>query len=188
MNIHISAPTTKADEYFIRRAVRSDIPELSALVANALSTFRGDVPDNALRLYIEHARNFAERWERGHVLVAQQYGRILGTATFYMEAGMGLPADWASFGTLAVHPQMQGRGVGSVLVGRCIAAASRIAPAVGIHTGSFMRPARRMYEAIGFARAPAYDLTASAILDLDPAEGDVDLLAYRLDLDTALSG
>jgi predicted N-acetyltransferase YhbS len=178
-----------SDAYFIRPAVRREIPEISDLVGEAIGAYRGEAPDAALEHYIEQARDTGARWDRGEVLVATQYGRILGTVTFYDDASRaGFPASWASFGTLAVHPQLQRRGIASLLVRRCVAAAIPLAPAIGIHTGSFMLGARRLYEGMGFVRSPRQDMRASDFVDIERGAGDVDIMAYRLDLDTALSG
>lgn len=177
------------DAFFIRPAVRREIPELSELVTQAIEAYRGEAPEAALRLYVERSRDFARRWDRGEVLVAKQYGRILGTVTFFTDASHeGFPASWASFGTLAVHPQLRRRGIASLLVRRCIAAAIPIAPSIGIHTGSFMLGARRLYEGMGFVRSPRQDMRVSDFVDLGPDGADIDVMAYRFDLDTALSG
>lgn len=177
------------DAYFIRPAVRREIPEISEVVAEAIGAYRGEAPDAPLQLYLERSRDIASRWDRGEVLVAGHCGRIVGTVTFHDDASdAGFPAGWASFGTLAVLPRMRRRGIASLLVRRCIAAAIPLAPAIGIHTGSFMLGARRLYEGMGFVRSPHQDMRASDYVDIEPGAGDVDVMAYRLDLDTALSG
>jgi len=177
-----------SDAYLIRSAVRRELPEIADLVGEGIGTYRGEAPDEVLRQYIEKSRDFSKRWDRGEVLVATQYGRIVGTVTFFPNAsGAGFPADWASFGTLAVHPQMRRRSIASLLVRRCIAAAVPVAPTIGIHTASFMRGARALYEGMGFERLPQHDMHASDVADIRPGPEDVHIMAYRLDLDTALS-
>lgn len=178
-----------SDAYFIRPALRREIPEIADMVGDALGAFRGEAPSLPLRLYIEKSRDYSKRWERGEVLVATQYGRIVGTVTFFPDASdAGFASNWASFGTLAVHPQMQRRGIAGLLVRRCIAAALPLAPTIGIHTGSFMRGARALYEGLGFVRMPEKDMRASEVTNIPPGEGDVHMMAYRFELDTALSG
>jgi GNAT superfamily N-acetyltransferase len=185
--IHHAALDTTA---VVRPAEYWELPELSALVTDALETYRGNVPDALLDLYIERSRNFTTRWEQGEVLVAADGERLLGTVTFYRDAShSGFPSTWAGFGTLAVHPSLRQRGTGTLLVRHCIARAEAVAPTVAIHTGTFMRRARRIYESHGFVRLPAYDLHASSVIVLQPGTDDVQMLAYRLDLDgDALSG
>jgi GNAT superfamily N-acetyltransferase len=175
-------------DYLVRRAVRKEAPEISSLIEASLAGFKGDLPDAILRSYVAYSRNIAARWDDGEVLVALQYGRILGTVTLHRDASnLGLPLGWASFGTLAVHPRMQGRGVGSLLTRTCVAAVRDAAPTIGIHSGGFMRPARRLYESMGFMRCPTLDLLASDFLGISPGAGNVEILAYRLDLSDTLS-
>lgn len=174
------------EDFLVRRAVRREVPEISALIEAALASFRGEVPDTILRSYIAYSRNIASRWDDGEVLVAMQYGRILGTVTLYRDgSNLGLPLGWASFGTLVVHPDARGHGIGAMLVRTCIAAVRGRASAIGIHTGSYMHSARRMYERMGFVRTPARDVMASDFLGISPADGDVHVLGYRLDLRAA---
>jgi GNAT superfamily N-acetyltransferase len=174
----------------VRPAEYWELPELSALVTEALETYRGNVPDGLLDLYIERSRNFTARWEQGEVLVAADGERLLGTVTFYRDAShSGFPSSWASFGTLAVHPRLRQRGTGTLLVQHCIAKAETVAPTLAIHTGTFMRRARRIYESQGFVRLPAHDMHASDVMAVEPGSDDVHMLAYRLDLDgDAFSG
>lgn len=174
--------TSPDDTVFVRRALRSEIPAISDLVVAGLSRFRDQMPDAALDLYIERSRDISARWDAGTVLAAYWHGRLAGTVTWYPQAGLGLPATWANFGTLVVDPGMSRRGIGSILVHRCIAMTTGPTSTIGIHTGSFMQSARRMYEAMGFARLPEHDHRASSLFGFDPAVGDIDVLAYRLDL------
>lgn len=177
-----------SDAYVIRPAVRRELPEIADLVGEAIGAYRGEAPSEPLRLYIEKSRDFSRRWDRGEVLVASQYGRIVGTVTFFPDASdAGFPTSWASFGTLAVHPQLQRRGIASLLVRRCIAAAIPLAPTIGIHTADFMRGVQVLYQSMGFVRLPQHDIRASDVVDIRPGTGDVYIMAYRLDLDTALS-
>src|SRR5688572_14752007 len=126
------------DAIFVSRALRAEIPAIADLVTTGLQRFRGAVPDAALDGYIEQSRDIPARWTHGTVLIARQHDRIVGTVIYYPQAGLGLPTDWASFGTLVVDPDMQRRGIGSILVRRCIAMATGTTSAIGIHTGSFM--------------------------------------------------
>lgn len=177
------------DAFLVRHATRRELPEIAELIAAAIGTYRGLVSDRMLELYIARSTEMDERFVQGGLLVAVQYGRIAGTVTFHEDAShAGFPHDWAGFGTLAVRPQMQRRGVASLLVRRCIAAAIPLASVVGIHTGEFMAGARRLYEGMGFVRLPEHDLKASDFHGFEVGEADVTALAYRFDLDDALSG
>ena len=170
----------------IRRAIRSELAELEALIVSSLVQFRGLVSEPILSLYIEQSRDIGSRWDEAIVLVAERDNRIAGTVTFYDDASresVGLPSGWAGFRTLAVHPRFRGQGFGRMLMSDCIHRARAIgAEAVGIHTASVMTEACQLYESAGFRRQPEYDLFASELMGLDPALGEQEIIAYRLDL------
>jgi len=181
----MSTRAASSDTLVIRPATRGEIPEIAALIEAALEAYKGEAPDLVLKLYVELSRDVATRWGDGDVLVAVRDGRIAGTVTFYADAGLehfGLPHGWAGFRTLAVHPAAQGQGVGSQLVQSCLAMARPVATTVGIHTGAFMRSALSIYRRLGFVRAPAFDFPISRVFGHDPRDGEVQVLAYRLDL------
>lgn len=184
-NIPLGLPwATSGDGPVVRPAIRKEIPEIADVIEAAMVAYKGEAPDLVLRHYIELSRDVAARWNDGEVLVSTSNGRIAGTVTFYRDASrenLGLPSEWAGFRTLAVHPAAQGQGIGSQLVQQCLATARSLVPTVGIHTGAFMRSALSIYDREGFVRAPGYDFPISTVFGHDPALGDVDVLAYRLD-------
>jgi len=170
---------------FIRRARHEEIPEIVGLTAAALEGFRGSVPDKVLSLYIGYSCDVVGRWDNGDVLVAESDGRIGGTVTYSDRntTDRALPAAWATFRSLMVHPDARGSGLGRLLTDHCIEAARRSgAPSLGIHSADFMMAARRIYDRAGFYRCPEHDFPASGFFGFDPAEGEVLVTAYRLDL------
>jgi GNAT superfamily N-acetyltransferase len=173
------------DDAFIRPARRAEKGELEALMVAAYAQYQDEVPSPLFRAYVDDLRDLSGDWDTAEVMVAELDGRIVGGVLFFPDAsaeGLGLPAQWAGFRKLAVHPAGRGRSVGRRLVESCVAKAERQgAPALAIHTAAFMRAACRIYERIGFQRAPEFDLKASGILGVSAA-GDVDVIAYRMDL------
>jgi predicted N-acetyltransferase YhbS len=107
----------------VRHARREEIPEVVGLTAAALEGFRGSVPDKVLGLYIDYSCDVAGRWDSGDILVAESGGKIAGTVTYSDRnaTDRALPARWATFRTLAVHPDAQGSGLGRLLTDHCIA-------------------------------------------------------------------
>ncbi|MFL6137025.1 MAG: GNAT family N-acetyltransferase [Frankiaceae bacterium] len=108
-------------------------------------------------------------------------GRVVGTATLCL--GTASPhaelagEDDAELRMLAVAPEAQGTGVGRALVEECLDLARRAGcRRFVLSSRDLMRPAHRLYERLGFIRAPA--------LDWEPSPG-IRLLAYVLDLDGA---
>jgi predicted N-acetyltransferase YhbS len=168
----------------IRAARRDDIPELSALIAAALSEFLKAAPVHLVERHIETSRDIESQWSRGQVLVMDSDGELLGGVVYYAaQLGMGFPAEWAGMRTLVVSPSARGRGFGRALVRHCVDCAKVDGAAVfGLHTSAYMENAIYIYQATGFVRCPEYDLSASKLIGADASLGDIPLMAYRLDL------
>ena len=102
-------------------------------------------------------------------LVAEEDGRIVGAVLLYPGAAMaaGAPArQWPEVRLLAVAPDARGRGIAAELMQACAARARRSgASALALHTTDVMTAAIRLYERLGFERAPD--------LDFEPAPGIV---------------
>ena len=117
----------------------------------------------------------AEVWVAVDEDAPERRGRILGTVTFcpagspYREIGRDGEGE---FRMLAVARQARGRGVGVALVQQCLDRSRELGySGVRMSTMDRMTAAHRVYERLGFARAPEDDW--------QPVPG-VDLLAYAL--------
>lgn len=89
-------------------------------------------------------------------------GALRGSVLLF-PAGQGLSVaagrmPWPELRLLAVAPNARNQGVGAALIGEC-ARRTRAAgfPALGLHTSDSMRAALRLYQRLGFERAPEYD-------------------------------
>ena len=112
-------------------------------------------------------------------IVAEQHGVLLGSVLLYPPAvdaygGLAGAVPWPEVRLLAVSPAARGLGVGQRLMDEC-ARRARLAGAadLGIHTSRSMRSAMRLYERMGFVRAPQHDFRPPGA---EPVE------AYRLPL------
>ena len=114
-------------------------------------------------------------------IVAEEDGRVVGSVLLY-PAGTVITRPGGGSTTLpspevrllAVSPEARGKGVGAALMHECIQRARDSgAAALTLHTTQMMHAAMRLYERLGFARAPE--------LDFQPAP-DVVVKGYRLDL------
>jgi ribosomal protein S18 acetylase RimI-like enzyme len=110
--------------------------------------------------------------------VRAQERRLLGSVTLTIGGGPYFEWDPAAdgdcgFRMLAVDPAVQGRGVGPRLVAECLERA-RAAGCRRMVIGSteWMTTAHRIYERLGFRRAP----------ELDQQWGDIRGLCFKLDL------
>lgn len=112
--------------------------------------------------YVARLADTATRAAEAEVLVAHDgSGQLLGTVT-YCPAGSPWREiagdDEGEFRMLAVSPDARGRGVGEALVRACLDR-SRAEGRAGVAISSMatMRAARRLYERLGFVRAPEQD-------------------------------
>ena len=158
---------------------------------------RDAILDVTLAAYQEYAARMPGFWEgyrqnivaavsdvgQAEQLVAEHGGEIVGTVLLYPPRRMrisqreSLDMPWPEVRLLAVAPGARGRGVGAALMRECV---RRVRLANGttlsLHTTDLMQTAMRMYERMGFVRAPE--------LDFHPAPG-VTVKGYRLDLEKA---
>jgi len=118
-------------------------------------------------------------------IVAERDGVLVGAVLLYPAGGVivtsgGTPLRWPEVRLLAVSPDARGAGVGQALMDECVRRARRAgANALTLHTTDMMDVAMRLYERMGFARAPE--------LDFRPAP-QVTVKGYRLELDVKRAG
>lgn len=118
-------------------------------------------PPAVARSYVREVTDVAGRLATSDVLLAEDAGVLIGSVTFVRDAaddGHPWPAGGAVLRLLAVAPEARGSGLGSTLTLACLdRARARRAGFVGLHTAPFMTAARRLYERLGFVRAPEHD-------------------------------
>jgi GNAT superfamily N-acetyltransferase len=113
-------------------------------------------------------------------IVAEKEGVILGSVLLYPPGTAFSTPDEGPLACpevrlLAVAPEARGQGIGTGLMKECIRRARRLGVVcLNLHTTDMMQVAMRMYERMGFVRAPALDFHP------DPS---ITVKAYRLDLD-----
>lgn len=127
--------------------------------------------------YLDELADVESRAAGAVVLVAVVEGRLVGGVTYI--PGPDGPfaefddADGAGLRMLAVAPGDRGRGTGTLLVRACIdRARAEGRRRLWLHTAADMTVAHRIYDRLGFRRAPEHDR-------LFP---DLCLMAYVLDL------
>jgi GNAT superfamily N-acetyltransferase len=157
---------------------------------------RTAIREVTLAAYQEYAAKMPAHWERyregilstlsavapAEQVVAEQDGRLVGTVLLYPPGTIfasasrpSVPLVWPEMRLLAVAPAARGGGVGTALVDECIRRARRNGSAVlTLHTSDAMQTAMKLYERIGFVRAPE--------LDFHPAP-DLTVKGYRFDLE-----
>jgi ribosomal protein S18 acetylase RimI-like enzyme len=157
----------------IREAALEEVERAEALVREAYAEFRPQFSEEIWQKWMANVAQTVHSPE-GVLLMAEVEGELAGVVKFYPDAGRaGLgkwPAGAASMRVLAVAPHRRGHGVGTRLVQECLHRARALQiGVVYLYTGEFMHAARRIYESLGFVRAPEFDKTPGPI-------------AYRLEL------
>jgi predicted N-acetyltransferase YhbS len=115
-------------------------------------------------------------------IVAEQNNAIVGAVLLFPTGTVfdrpPVTLSWPEARLLAVAPAARGQGIGAALMRECMRRARKSgAAALTLHTSDVMHVAARMYERMGFVRAPE--------LDFHPAK-DLTVKGYRLNLhDTA---
>jgi len=154
----------------IRRALPEELEEVGRLTAEVY------VSDGYLAEgdgYVIELVDTSRRARDAEIWVAVEGGQVLGSVTFapvgsaYREIGRD---DEGEFRMLAVSPAARGRGIGRALVERCVQRSRELGYA-GVRMSSMdvMTSAHRIYERLGFTRAPEDDWSP---------EPGVTLLAY----------
>lgn len=162
--------------FTIRLAVPNDYEAIGEITARAYLD-GGHLPEGST--YVQTLLDAPRRAEGAELWVAVDGsdGRVLGTVTFappgtaYHEIA---ETDEADVRMLAVDPAAQGQRIGEALMRRCLHRARELGlSGLALSTQPSMRAAHRVYERLGFERAPDRDW--------QPMPG-INLLAYRLDL------
>ncbi len=132
-------------------------------------TAQGYLADGALPPedpYYDLLRNAAGRAAEAELWVAVEDGVLLGTVTScppgspYRELATAAEGE---FRALAVAPEARGRGIGRLLVERCLErAAAAGSTGVVISTAEWMHAAHRLYVRLGFVADPARDWSPRA--------------------------
>jgi ribosomal protein S18 acetylase RimI-like enzyme len=157
------------------REVRPEEYAAAGLVT--LEAYRADA-FNVEGEYDDSLRDVARRATESDILVAvDEDGAIQGTVMFVRHGSPWTDlatAEEAEFRMLGVSPSARGRGVGEALVRACIERTRRAGlRRLVLATQPRMRPAQRLYERLGFVRAPDRDFS--------PLPG-LDLMAYTLEI------
>ena len=160
----------------LRRAAPSDFPDVRRITREAYlraGHFTADHPYMSVLEDVEHRAEHAQVW------VAEAAGQVVAavTLTFAGQPYSEIAAEGElEFRMLAVDPACQGGGVGRAVVRKVVDHALQL-PGIGaisITSATFMEPAHRLYESLGFRRAPERDWYV-------PGE-DVLLWVFRLEL------
>jgi GNAT superfamily N-acetyltransferase len=162
----------------------------AALLLRANEEHLAAFPEGVARGYRDELVAVRSRWAAAEAYVAVRDGVLLGTVTLVRDAARDAhpwPAGGAVLRFLAVEPGERGRGLGVRLTELCIALArAQGAGFLALHTAPGMLAARRIYERLGFVRAPEHDFDPTAHYGGQASRAEPPWgLAYLLALDGA---
>jgi predicted N-acetyltransferase YhbS len=165
-------------------------------IRDARSSDRDAIEAVTLSAFQEYAASKSNRWEdyRQGILaalaavqpatqiVAEQDSEIIGSVLLYpkgtviaIPGSAPITLSWPEVPLLAVAPTARGQGIGAALMEECMRRARRSgAKALALHTPDIKNAAMRLYERMGFQRAPE--------LDFEPVPG-VTVKGYLLTLE-----
>jgi len=171
----------------VRKGEERDLEGVVGVMRAANAEFGSILPRAFYTAYLANVLDVRSRLSESQLFVAERpEGGIVGAITLYPDAssqGWGWPTGWAGIRALAVEPSARGLGLGHRLADRCIEHARTLdTPTVCLHTAPFMDAAIRMYQSLGFRRAPEFDGDAGEMVTSPRIEPQIPALAYRLDL------
>lgn len=146
--------------YAIRDAREEDLDAAGALIARVYLDEGFSAPSSAamLRATREHAR-------AAHLIVAVGPGGVAGAVYMVLDGPLRqiATADEGEVRMLCVDPARRGQGIAEALMTASIATARAAGrPHVALSTQPTMRAAHRLYERLGFRRAPERDWRGAA--------------------------
>ncbi len=163
-------------DLIIRNARTEEIDRVSILLKEAYQQYQNFIPPEIFQSYLEDIMDVRSRLSDSELIIAELDGRIAGTVTLYLRPfeTQIWPKGWAGVRLLGVHPAYRNRGIGRALMEECIRRCKKKGiSTIGLHTSEAMDTAKKLYERMGFVRAPEFDF--------HPRPGVV-VMAYRLDL------
>ncbi|MGH3941395.1 MAG: GNAT family N-acetyltransferase [Pseudonocardiaceae bacterium] len=168
----------------VRPASLEERAEVRNLLRAAYQEYTADIPAHVHRIYLTDLLDL-DRGGGPTTLVALVAGRIVGTARLYTVGSAGtatLPDGSARVRAVGVLPDLRGAGIAGELMAECARLAGQGgASRLVLHTMEFMPAAIRLYERLGYRRAPKWDLDLAARYRL-PAGNRFVAIAYQIDL------
>lgn len=138
---------------------------ISELTLAAYEQYSATMPAAFWPGYRQHLIATLDEESPAERIVAELDGKIVGIvhlypATVHAYARAAASTLWPEIRLLAVAPAARGLGVGTALMDECLRRARAAgAAAIGLHTMEVMEVAVRMYERMGFVRAPETDFS-----------------------------
>jgi GNAT superfamily N-acetyltransferase len=160
---------TQSPKLLIRDARPDERATIAELTLAAYTQYAEVMPRRGWEAYSrDFMQTINDRDNPAEFIVAEAGGNLVGSVLLYpapaADSAEDSPDDsppregLPEVRLLAVAPAARGQGVGRALMQECLRRARRmVAPALGLHTTDLMQVAMRLYEQMGFERAPETD-------------------------------
>ena len=170
------------ENLYLRDARESDRDAIQAVTLAAYEQYAAPM-NGAWKFYRANILETLANVKTVEQIVAETSSGIVGTVLLYPRGtqvytpnGKSINLTDPEIRLLAVTPRARGQGIGQQLMQECFRRARQSgAKAITLHTTDMMSTAMRMYERMGFVRAPE--------LDFHPGE-DITIKGYRFDFKT----
>lgn len=147
-------------------------------IRKALDFEKGKIREMRLKSYKEHSASIPkEHWKAlkkaitsdadgqpgVEMFVAEVEGEIVGSVALFPAGSDAYKGtvdilDYPEIRMLAVDALSRGKGIGKLLIQKCIEQAKTYgSTCIGLHTADFMKAAIHIYEEMGFFRLPQFD-------------------------------
>jgi GNAT superfamily N-acetyltransferase len=160
-------PLVEKKDFTIRIADEHDFDAIRFVTLSASQEYREVMSPPLWEAYLQNLLEALDYDMQVERIVAVQNGAIVGSVSLYPPmanaySGISTGYAWPEVRLLAVLPEMRGQGIGTSLMDECKQRAYNTgAKILGLHTLQAMQIAVRMYERMGFVRAPELDLRPS---------------------------
>ncbi|WP_043932065.1 GNAT family N-acetyltransferase [Bacillus sp. EB01] len=164
----------------IRDAKKEELPLIREQRLASYEEHSGKIPADHWKALKKAISSEADQQQGVELIVAELNGEIAGSVALFPAKsdayeGQLDELEHPEIRVLAVEKAFRGKGVGKALVLECIERArAKGHGAIGLHTGSFMGDAMKLYEGLGFERQPEFDF--------EPADDGIIVKAYQLKL------
>lgn len=149
--------------FHIRGARPEEQAAIRELTLAAYEEFAGIMAPTAWAALRSVLHNTLDGEHNAEWIVAEHDERLVGSVllsppTLGAYGGALDETVWPEIRLLAVAPTLRGQGVAKALVAECERRARASgASTIGLHTSASLRAAIRLYEQLGYQRAPEYD-------------------------------
>jgi ribosomal protein S18 acetylase RimI-like enzyme len=145
----------------IRDAIRNELHEIVRVVKESISENKAFLSDQLYQGWTDGIEATVFQG-KGDLILAVENGKIIGCVQLFLNATQStaenFPAGSASLRILSVLPKHRGKSIGNMLITECVRRSKKDNVAkLYLHSSDKLKRADRLFQKMGFKRAPEYD-------------------------------